>query len=431
MKKLVTTLFLLTILAVGFSTAQERVSDKDLAKWSIALKGGIDYYRVQPYATAADNFWWKGRWANYALQASWVAPMVNIEYTATRWFGVGLELGWLQYNRSLKEDRFVNGKLAQQGMYWGNTADAVLYGSVNLTNSVAPHRKGGWKAISLYVNGGVGGAWYHYKTPDTGGKYKSDLAFLGMVSVTTAFNVSKAFELFMEGQYRSYTKDNMSGFSFTEDASTNAITFLVGLRWKIGGSSKKPAPAYGHIRNAFPEDGTEALEKLKKDAEEDRDAANKRAGDLEKRVKALEDAGKDSPTKDEFNKAIKNLQDQIDALRKGGLGGEVDFGKYIKFNTGSHTLTPDSKRVLDEVFNHLNNDVWNTLEIFGYTDKAGSPTYNNQKLSERRAETVKKYLVNKGLNAAKIKTYGKGIRGYEDSKDIMAENRSVRFKIGK
>ncbi|MDH3320764.1 MAG: OmpA family protein [Betaproteobacteria bacterium] len=47
------------------------------------------------------------------------------------------------------------------------------------------------------------------------------------------------------------------------------------------------------------------------------------------------------------------------------------------------------------------------INIAGYTDRIGSVQYN-QKLSERRAEAVKAYLVRQGANADKIQTTGYG-----------------------
>jgi len=433
MKKIVTTLLFLAVLAVGVPSAQERAKDKNLAKWSLGIKGGIDYYRVEPYATAPDNWWWKGSWKDYALQASWAVPFVFVEYTANHWFGVGLELGWLHYNRSLKERAFVRGTqntFAPAGMYWGNTADAVLYGSINLSNLVAPYRKGGWSKISFYINGGVGGGWYHYKTPEDA-KYQSHLTFLGMVSATTAFNVSKVWELFVEGQYRSYTKEDMGGF-IAPGRSVDAITLLVGIRWKLGTGGKKSSDA-GHERNDLLKDnGAELLAEAiaaKKTAEEGTAAANKKADELEGRVKKLENA-QPKATKDDLDEAIKNLQRQIDELRRGqALSGTASF-KDIRFKTDSHELTYESTRILDEVFNVLNNDVWNTLEVFGYTDNVASAAYN-QKLSERRANAVKEYLVKKGLDGSKIKAIGRGIRGYENSVEGRAENRRVDFRVSK
>jgi len=45
--------------------------------------------------------------------------------------------------------------------------------------------------------------------------------------------------------------------------------------------------------------------------------------------------------------------------------------------------------------------------IEGHTDRLGSPQYN-QKLSERRAESVKAYLVSQGVDRDKIETLGMG-----------------------
>jgi OOP family OmpA-OmpF porin len=63
---------------------------------------------------------------------------------------------------------------------------------------------------------------------------------------------------------------------------------------------------------------------------------------------------------------------------------------------------------LDEVANALNanRDISNVV-IIGYTDRIGSSKYN-QKLSERRAITVKNYLTSKGVEANRLKAEGRG-----------------------
>lgn len=63
---------------------------------------------------------------------------------------------------------------------------------------------------------------------------------------------------------------------------------------------------------------------------------------------------------------------------------------------------------LDEIAAALNNDrSVNNVVVTGYTDRLGSTKYN-QKLSERRAEAVKEYLIGKGINADRISAEGKG-----------------------
>ena len=63
---------------------------------------------------------------------------------------------------------------------------------------------------------------------------------------------------------------------------------------------------------------------------------------------------------------------------------------------------------LDEIATLLNNNpTINDVTIAGYTDRLGSDKYN-QKLSERRANSVKEYLVGKGVAANRLSAEGRG-----------------------
>jgi OmpA-OmpF porin, OOP family len=63
---------------------------------------------------------------------------------------------------------------------------------------------------------------------------------------------------------------------------------------------------------------------------------------------------------------------------------------------------------LDEVASALNaNTSINNVMIIGYADRLGSDKYN-QKLSERRAMSVKNYLAGKGIDAGRLKAEGRG-----------------------
>lgn len=67
------------------------------------------------------------------------------------------------------------------------------------------------------------------------------------------------------------------------------------------------------------------------------------------------------------------------------------------------------------------NDV--DVEVIGYTDHRGSSTYND-KLSVRRAESVKKYLVEQGISASRLTTVGKG----EDPKTSGQEALTIKAR---
>lgn len=66
------------------------------------------------------------------------------------------------------------------------------------------------------------------------------------------------------------------------------------------------------------------------------------------------------------------------------------------------------------------------IEIKGFTDKIGTNEYND-KLAEKRAESVKQYLISHGINESKIKIEAKGKCCYTSPKD--SENRRVEIWI--
>lgn len=77
------------------------------------------------------------------------------------------------------------------------------------------------------------------------------------------------------------------------------------------------------------------------------------------------------------------------------------------FAFDSDELNPSQPK-LDEIAAALNNDpAIDNVMITGYTDRLGSNKYND-KLSLRRAEAVKSYLANKGINPGRMTATGKG-----------------------
>jgi outer membrane protein OmpA-like peptidoglycan-associated protein len=71
------------------------------------------------------------------------------------------------------------------------------------------------------------------------------------------------------------------------------------------------------------------------------------------------------------------------------------------------------------------------IEIFGYTDSTGKPEYNLT-LSEQRANSVKAYLIGKGLSSSRFKTNGLGIANpiaTNDTPEGRSQNRRVEFAI--
>lgn len=84
---------------------------------------------------------------------------------------------------------------------------------------------------------------------------------------------------------------------------------------------------------------------------------------------------------------------------------KISADALFDFNKAS--LRPTGMKKLDEFADALRGKQHDTIVATGHTDRIGSVRYN-QRLSERRAETVKKYLESKGIDVNKITAIGKG-----------------------
>ena len=105
------------------------------------------------------------------------------------------------------------------------------------------------------------------------------------------------------------------------------------------------------------------------------------------------------------------------------------------FEVGKAIIKPSSFPYLDELVTVIQDPealTW-SLEIQGHTDNKGGDDYN-QKLSEDRANAVKKYLVDKGIKAERIIAKGFGLTkpiATNDTPEGRAKNRRVEFTIKK
>jgi outer membrane protein OmpA-like peptidoglycan-associated protein len=103
----------------------------------------------------------------------------------------------------------------------------------------------------------------------------------------------------------------------------------------------------------------------------------------------------------------------------------------VRFDLNKSTLTAQAKTNLDKLVPVFKEYADTNIEIFGYTDNTGKPEYNLT-LSQKRAETVKIYLISKGLVSSRFKTSGLGIAepiATNDTPDGRSQNRRVEFAI--
>jgi OOP family OmpA-OmpF porin len=89
------------------------------------------------------------------------------------------------------------------------------------------------------------------------------------------------------------------------------------------------------------------------------------------------------------------------------LPQKISFSGDALFAFDRSELKPEGKTMLDGLVHQLEGASFDKILVTGHTDRFGSNAYN-QKLSERRAQTVKSYLVSKNLNSTRIDGEGKG-----------------------
>ena len=102
----------------------------------------------------------------------------------------------------------------------------------------------------------------------------------------------------------------------------------------------------------------------------------------------------------------------------------------IFFDTNKAILKKESYSELNRVFALIKSNNFK-IELFGHTDNVGKDDYNLQ-LSQRRADAVRRYLIEKGIPTADISAIGKGeTEPIEDntSEKGKAKNRRVEVKF--
>jgi OOP family OmpA-OmpF porin len=110
---------------------------------------------------------------------------------------------------------------------------------------------------------------------------------------------------------------------------------------------------------------------------------------------------------------------------------KVTYAADAFFDFDKSTLKPAGKAKLDDLVGKVKGINLEVIIAVGHTDSVGSDAYN-QKLSVKRAESVKAYLVSKGIEKNRIYTEGKGEKQpVADNKtnEGRAKNRRVEIEV--
>lgn len=133
--------------------------------------------------------------------------------------------------------------------------------------------------------------------------------------------------------------------------------------------------------------------------------------------------------------AVNNCSDQCPATAAGQVVGNdgcpvvvtLDL-RGVNFEFDRDEITPESARILDQAVEILNRHSAMQVSIEGHTDSIGSAAYN-QRLSERRAQSVYRYLSDRGIGQSRIVRVSGAGEAYPLAGNDTPEGRALNRRV--
>jgi OOP family OmpA-OmpF porin len=110
---------------------------------------------------------------------------------------------------------------------------------------------------------------------------------------------------------------------------------------------------------------------------------------------------------------------------------KVTFAADVLFDFDKAVIKPEGKSKLDDLASKMKDINLEVVIAIGHADATGTDEYN-QRLSVRRAESVKAYFVSKGIEANRVYTEGKGEKqpvADNKTRDGRAKNRRTEIEV--
>ena len=320
----------------------------------------------------------------------------------------GLGLGYAAMPYSAKTE-------TQQVRGFSNEWDVFL--SVNMLNLFYRSRPQKW---GIFVNLGMGMSYYNAKMTDrntgevvigNGGNpmdLKGGVAIVWPFAALLEYNFSKDFAAGFKAEYRMHDKDNFEGHivNVRQGNWNDAFeVFTLTLRYKP--HFKKEY----HVRNYhYGDPDMNDIEKRLADMEEmirnmakptDTCCINNTA-----RIAELEELLKKKPDTVVIVEKVPEPVKTITVEETKKIFNQALRG--IQFETAKADIKPISFPILNNIVTIMRENPEYQLEIIGHTDNVAGVEYN-QDLSERRANSVRMYLMDRGIDKNRLTAVGKGL----------------------
>lgn len=274
----------------------------------------------------------------------------------------------------------------------------------------------------LVVAVGVGG-WFGYRTLQ---ELESEVGQLRSSVVGLQEELAEAEERTAEARSRAEE---------AEERAAQAEDLSERLAERAGQAEEQARTAEERARSALGEAElarTEAADELeaRRRAEEQREEAILEA------VRAEQEAHEARRRLEEVRRQRERDLDRLERslgriaeTRRTALGMVMNLGDSIEFDFDKAELRPENREILSRIAGVLLTAEDFSIQVYGHTDDVGSVEYNQQ-LSERRAEAVRRYLIEAGVDEDTIQSKGFGKAApLVEGTDPEARQRNRRVEI--
>jgi outer membrane protein OmpA-like peptidoglycan-associated protein len=194
------------------------------------------------------------------------------------------------------------------------------------------------------------------------------------------------------------------------DPPTPDLAYIAQRKSEIAEAEAGKAAAERDAEGAnkqFKEAQLEGFDKVKSDLSKERQNSEKTKAELENEKKALDAEKKARAEAEKKAAAAMASLAEVAKVKEEARGMVITLSGSVLFATGKYDLLPIAREKLDEVAKALNDQGYKSMLVEGHTDSVGSASAN-ETLSLKRAESVRTYLVSRGVPSEKIRATGLG-----------------------